>query len=107
MSGRLYAGRIFNKNISFQEYNKSYGAVLNRASILRVSPRDFEESVSLCPTNPWVYYHRGIREFHLKKLADAKVFLELALEYKQPPLSMRKRQRAKTVLKTIAEATKV
>lgn len=66
------------------------------------SARDFEESVSLCPTNPWVYYHRGIREFHLNQLADAKLFLELALEFNDPPLSKRKKQRARVVLETIA-----
>jgi hypothetical protein len=34
MSGRSYAGSIFGKKISIQEYNKSYGAVLNRARIM-------------------------------------------------------------------------
>jgi tetratricopeptide (TPR) repeat protein len=66
------------------------------------SDRDFDESVSLCPTNPWVYYHRGIREFHREKLADAKMYLELALEFKDPPLSKRKKQRARVVLENIA-----
>ncbi len=66
------------------------------------SVRDFEESVRLCPNNPWVYYHRGIREFHLNKLADAKEFLELALKLSDPPLSKRKNQRAKITLEAIA-----
>ncbi len=65
------------------------------------SDRDFEESVSLCPTNPWVYYHRGIRKFHLHELAEAKVLLELALEFNDPPLSKRKKQRAKNVLEKV------
>jgi tetratricopeptide (TPR) repeat protein len=66
------------------------------------SIRDFEESVSLCPTNPWVYYHRGIREFHLNKQAEAKVFLELALEFRDPPLSKRKKLRARMALEKVA-----
>lgn len=51
------------------------------------SGRDSEESVGLCPNNPWVYYHRGTRKFHLNELADAKVLLELALDFNNPPLS--------------------
>jgi tetratricopeptide (TPR) repeat protein len=66
------------------------------------SKRDFDESASLCPTNPWVYYHQGIRKFHLNELADAKVLLELALEFSDPPLSKRKKQRARIALETIA-----
>jgi tetratricopeptide (TPR) repeat protein len=66
------------------------------------SSRDFEESVQLCPTNPWVYYHRGIVKFKRNEFADAKLFLELALEFGDPPLSKRKKQRARTVLDKIA-----
>jgi len=82
------------------------GRSLTLAGMLRYeeSDRDFEESVSLCPTNPWVYYHRGIREFHLKNLADAKMYLDLALELNNPPLSKRKKQRARTVLENITKA---
>ncbi len=66
------------------------------------SERDFAESVSLCPTNPWVYYHRGIRMFQLDELTDARVLLELAMEFNNPPLSKRKLQRAKMALSKIA-----
>ena len=65
------------------------------------SKRDFDESARLCPTNPWVYYHRGINKFHSNELADAKVMLELALELNNPPLSKRKKHRAKIALNTI------
>ena len=65
------------------------------------SKRDFDESARLCPTNPWVYYHRGIRKFHFNELADAKVLLELALELNNPPLSKRKKQRARIALNSI------
>jgi peptidyl-prolyl cis-trans isomerase D len=34
MSRRIYAGTIFGRKISLQEYNKSYGAVLNRARMV-------------------------------------------------------------------------
>ena len=34
MSGKSYAGSIFDKKISLQDYNRSYGAVLNRARII-------------------------------------------------------------------------
>jgi tetratricopeptide (TPR) repeat protein len=71
------------------------------------SERDFEESVRLCPTNPWVYYHRGIRKFHLGELVDAKVLLELALEFKDPPLSKRKKQRARTVLDKLSSKSEL
>ncbi len=70
------------------------------------SERDFAESVSLCPTNPWVYYHRGIRMFQLEERTDARVLLELALEFNNPPLSKRKQQRAKMVLTQIANSQK-
>lgn len=66
------------------------------------SERDFAESVSLCPTNPWVYYHRGIRMFQLDEPIDARVLLELALEFNNPPLSKRKQQRAKMALSKLA-----
>ncbi len=66
------------------------------------SKRDFEESTRLCPTNPWVYYHRGLRQFQRNDFADAKVLLELALELNDPPLSKRKKQRARVALDTIA-----
>jgi len=67
------------------------------------SNRDFEESVTLCPTNPWVYYHRGIRKFNSNEWKDAKILLELALELTQPPLSKRKKQRARNALARIAD----
>jgi tetratricopeptide (TPR) repeat protein len=66
------------------------------------STRDFGESVGLCPTNPWVYYHRGIRKFQLNQWNDAKNMLQLALDLKEPPLSKRKILRAEAVLKKIA-----
>jgi tetratricopeptide (TPR) repeat protein len=66
------------------------------------SERDFAESVSLCPTNPWVYYHRGIRMFQLDEPTDARVLLELALEFNNPPLPKRKQQRAKVALSRVA-----
>jgi peptidyl-prolyl cis-trans isomerase D len=34
ISGRSYAGTIFNRKISLQEYNRSYAAVLNRARMI-------------------------------------------------------------------------
>ncbi len=71
------------------------------------SSRDFEESVRLCPTNPWVYYHRGMREFHLNRPAEAKMFLELALEFSDPPLSKRKKQRARIVLEKVLSGSQL
>lgn len=68
------------------------------------SQRDFTESVGLCPTNPWVYYHQGMRKYYLKQLTDAKTLLELALKLNSPPLSKRKKQRAKIALEKIQEA---
>lgn len=65
------------------------------------SMRDYEESVSLCPTNPWVYYHQGMRRFRLNEPAQARVLLELALEFNDPPLSQRKKQRAELVLRKL------
>ncbi len=66
------------------------------------SERDFGESVSLCPTNPWVYYHRGIRMFQRKERKEARILLELALEFDHPPLSKRKKQRASMALSQLA-----
>lgn len=66
------------------------------------SNRDFEESVLLCPTNPWVYYHRGIKMFQSDSPQDSKILLGLALQFKDPPLSKRKKQRARTVLEMLA-----
>jgi tetratricopeptide (TPR) repeat protein len=66
------------------------------------SNRDFEESVILCPTNPWVYYHRGIKMFQANRPHDCEVLLGLALQFSDPPLSKRKKQRARTVLEKLA-----
>lgn len=68
------------------------------------SNRDYEESVGLCPTNPWVYYHRGLRLFHAGNMAEAKVLLGLSLELQDPPLPPRKRNRVELALSRIAAA---
>ncbi len=68
-----------------------------------LSSQDFEESSRLCPTNPWVYYHRGIRKYRLREFAEAKTLLELALELKAPALSKRKKLRAKAALESLAK----
>ena len=66
------------------------------------SEQDYEESIRLCPTNPWAYYHRGIRKFNANELTEAKVMLEMALEFNEPPLSKRKKQRVRAALDKIA-----
>ena len=66
------------------------------------STRDFNESVSLCPTNPWVYYHRGIRKYQLEEVEEARRNLKLALEHSDPPLSKRKKLRAQAILEKLA-----
>lgn len=64
--------------------------------------QDFQESIQLCSTNPWAYYHRGIRKFNAHDFKEAKVMLELALEFNEPALSKRKKQRARAALDRIA-----
>ncbi len=75
-------------------------AGLNREE---AADRDYRESVHLRSTNPWAYYHRGIRHFNNQNYVDAKIMLELALEFNEPALSKRKRLRAQAVLGKIAE----
>lgn len=74
-------------------------AQLNR---MLESDRDYEESVQLCPSNPWVYYHRGMQTFDRGEHFAAKVLLELALELTDPPLPLRKQQRARLALRKIS-----
>ncbi len=71
------------------------------------STRDYEESVVLCPTNPWVYYYRGMVMYQRGECLDAKCLLELATQLLVPPLSSRKKQRAQTVLKKFTALSKV
>lgn len=60
--------------------------------------RDYEESVQLCPTNPWVYYLRGLQLFEAQSFNEARVLLELALEMNEPHFPTRKRQRAQLAI---------
>lgn len=80
------------------------GRSLTNGSLARdeASEQDYEESIRLCPTNPWAYYHRGIRKFNAGELTEAKVMLEMALEFNEPPLSKRKKQRVRAALDKIA-----
>ena len=67
------------------------------------STRDYERSVQLCPSNPWVYYHRGMVMFQRGEFREAQHLLEMALELSDPPLPVRKKQRARTALdRTVA-----
>ncbi len=80
------------------------GRALAYAQLNRMleSDRDYEESVQLCPSNPWVYYHRGIQTYDRGEYFAAKVLLELALELSDPPLPLRKQQRARLALRKIS-----
>jgi len=80
------------------------GRALAYAQLNRMleSDRDYEESVKLCPSNPWVYYHRGMQTFDRGEHFAAKVLLELALELTDPPLPLRKQQRARLALRKIS-----
>jgi len=80
------------------------GRALAYAQLNRMleSDRDYEESVQLCPSNPWVYYHRGMQTFDKGEHFAAKVLLELALELTDPPLPLRKQQRARLALRKIS-----
>ncbi len=62
------------------------------------SLRDYEESVSLCASNAWVYYQRGLQHFNQGDLPEANLLLGLALELNDPPLSKRKKTRARQVM---------
>ena len=68
------------------------------------STRDFEESVKLCASNPWVYFHRGMVMYSRGEHRDAKDLLEKALQLSVPPLSQRKRRRAEAVLERATRA---
>ncbi len=64
---------------------------------------DYQESISLCSTNPWAYYHRGMRLLQTERWNEAKIMLELAQEFNEPSLSKRKKQRIKVALEKIAK----
>lgn len=76
------------------------GKALALAGLDRIdeSGRDYEESVKLCPTNPWVYYHRGMMFFQRGDHAKAKSLLQRSLDLTEPALPARKKKRAKNVV---------
>ena len=56
---------------------------------------DFDRSVEHRPENAWVYYNQGLVYDKLDRPKDAALCFELALSLDEPPLTPRKRQRAK------------
>ncbi len=62
------------------------------------SEKLYEESVQLCPTNPWVFYHRGMHLFRQGQLVNAKEILQRSLDLSNPPLPARKKRRVESVL---------
>lgn len=66
------------------------------------SNRVFEESVKLCPTNPWVYYHRGLIMFRRGVYSEAQRWLQRSLELEEPALSARKKKRALSLVEQAA-----
>lgn len=60
--------------------------------------QDFERSIRDCPENAWVHYNHG-RAYHaLGEQAKAALCFELALQLNDPPLTPRKRSRARAYL---------
>ena len=63
--------------------------------------RDFEESIRLCPGNSWAYYNRGIAVYRLGDAGETRRLMELALSVSDPPLTKRKRERARALLERL------
>lgn len=60
---------------------------------------DFQRSVELRPENAWVYYNQGLVYSHMESSEEAAVCFQLALSLDEPPLTPRKRQRAKAFVR--------
>ena len=60
--------------------------------------RDFDESIHLRPNNAWVHYNRGLMFRMLDKLTQATEAFQHALTLDDPPLTKRKRERARAFL---------
>jgi tetratricopeptide (TPR) repeat protein len=73
------------------------GRALARAGLGRFeeAARDFEASIRNCPANAWVHYNYGLMYHQLGKPEAAAVCFQLALDLREPPLTPRKRERAR------------
>ncbi|MFV1967602.1 MAG: tetratricopeptide repeat protein [Pirellulaceae bacterium] len=76
------------------------GRALVHAGIGRFedSLRDFDRSIRLCPTNAWVYYNLALHYYQRREDDRVAICFRLALRQSDPPLTARKRARAKAYL---------